>query len=102
MSPLPSDNFARHGGFRAVYQCFTTEGIYFDAQLILHEFDGLATRQTIASNDCGGMNFHFDQFVGPSKELRGNYNDRSRSIADFLVLLLGEVNKYPAGWMLDF
>ena len=70
--------------------------IHLNAQLILHEPYGLATRKSVSRDDSGGVNLRFYELVCTAQQLGGDDHDRSRTITDFFVLFLCEIYKYTA------
>jgi hypothetical protein len=47
------------------------------------------------------VNLRFDKLVRTAEELGGDDDDGGSAVADLLVLLLREVDKDPAGGVLD-
>lgn len=97
----PANDFARHARFRGIDERIPSQRIHFHAQLVLHELASLPTCQPITSNDRRWVDFLLHQLVRAPQKLRCDEDDRGCAIADLLVLLLGQINKYASSWVLN-
>ena len=96
----PADDFTRHTRLRSVYQGLPAKRIDLYAQLILHKLAGFPAREPVSSDDRGRMDFLLDELVRASKKLSGDDDNGCSTVADFSVLLLCEVDKDAASWIL--
>lgn len=96
-----SDDLARHAGLGNVDEAVLAERVDLDGELLSHEAHGLLAREAVAGDDGRRVNLVLDKVVRALEELGGDEDDRRRAVADFLVLLLGELNEDPARGVLD-
>lgn len=101
ISRLLANNFARHAGLGRIDQRIPPQNIHLDAQLILHELDRLPARQTVPSDDCGGVDLGLDELIRPPQKLCRDYHDRCSPVANLFVLFLCEIYKYASCRVLD-
>ena len=97
----PSDDLARHTRLRRVNERLPSKCIHLYAQLILHELACLPASQTIPSNDGSGVDLLLDELVRAAKKFCSDEHDRRRPISDFLVLLLGKIDKDASSGMFN-
>jgi hypothetical protein len=95
------DDFTRHACLGSIDQRLFPQNVHLDAQLLLHKLDSLLTCQPVPSNDGRRVDFGFNQFVRATEQLRSNDHYRGRPIANFLVLLLCQIDKNASCGMLD-
>ena len=67
----------------------------------IQSFSGNSDRLFPASDDRVRVDLEFDESFSFSKELRSKDGDRSGSIADFIILDLGELAKNLGGGVVD-
>lgn len=100
-SNSPSNNLTRHTGLCCINQCFSTESVNLDAQLIDKELARLSTRMSVPCDDSRRVDFGLDELVCTTKELSGDYDNGCSAISDFLVLLLSKIHENAPCWMLN-
>jgi len=98
----PSNDFTGHGRLCNVDERFPPERVDLDAQLVHHEFARFSACKPIPGNDCRGVDLYLYEFICASQELGGDDDNGCSTVTDFLVLLLGEIDKDSAGGMFDF
>jgi hypothetical protein len=96
-----SDDFTRHTCLGSIDQRLFSQNVHLDAQLLLHELDSLLACQPVPSNDGRRVNLGFNQFVRATEQLRSDDHHRRRPIADFLILLLCQIDKNASCGVLD-
>lgn len=98
--PRPND-LARHARLGNVHETFLPNRLDPGAHLVSNKLDSLLAGQTVARDDCRGVNLVFDEIVGPLEQFGGDDDDRGSAVADFLVLLLSKLDKNASSGVFD-
>lgn len=97
---LRSNDLGRHTGLGSVDEAVASKSVDLDGHLVGNELAGLLAGQSVSCDDGGGVDLVFDQLVGSLEELGSNDHDRGGAVTDFLVLLLGQLDKNSSCRML--